>query len=118
MTNYRVLVLERDDDQGNETAFIGRIMLTPAVNEDYWTYRVRLSEGQAILGFPKYYTVGIGFADEEDWNTNLPYTCSTEKIFQHIQHNRGSESITDDDIRAAIKLVQDAARQDRDTEDL
>jgi hypothetical protein len=108
------LVLERRE-QPNLTPVLGGglIVMTPPINEDYWAYRVRLSDGQAIVGFPKFSTIGVGFAVEEDWNTNFPYTCETEEIFQHIKHNKGDESIEDDDVRAAIKLVQDAATADR-----
>ncbi len=108
------LQLERRD-QANRTPTIGGIaMVTPPIDEDYWAYRVRLSDDQAIVGFPKFMTIGIGFAVEDDWNTNLPYTCDTEKIFQHIKHNKGDDEIADDDVRAAIALVQEAARADRD----
>lgn len=89
-------------------------MVTPMVHEDYWSYRVRLSETQAIIGFPKFTTVGIGFANEEDWNTNLPYTTRAEAIFDHIGHNKGDDSITDADCIKAIQLIQDAAKTDRE----
>jgi hypothetical protein len=107
------LKLERRD-QADTTAHIGPAMLTPAIDEDYWTYRVRLSNKQAVVGFPKFMTIGIGFAVEEDWNTNLPYTCGTDKIAEHIAHNKGDDSISDEDVRAAIALVQAAAREDRE----
>ena len=38
---------------------------------------VRLSDAQAILGFPKYLTIGIGFAIEDDWNTMTRMTTPT-----------------------------------------
>lgn len=112
------LVLEVRD-QADGTVRLGGgsgpvMMMTPALGEDYWTYRVRLGERQAVIGFPKFGTVGIGFAVEEDWNTNLPYTCETEEIFQHIAHNRGDGSISDDDVREAIRMVQEAARAARE----
>lgn len=81
-------------------------------DQDYWTYRVRLSEGQAIVGFRKFMTIGIGFALEDDWNTNLPYNCETEEIFQHIKRNKGDDSISDDDCREAIRMIQEAVRKD------
>lgn len=84
------------------------------VDEDYRTYRVRLGDKQAIVGFPKYHTVGIGFAVEDDWNTNLPYTCDAERIYEHIECNKGDDSISDEDCIAAIRLIQDAARADRE----
>ena len=104
------LTLERKD-QPNKTAHIGGLMLTPAIDEDYWLFRVRLSDAQAIVGFPKFFTIGIGFAQEEDWNTNFPYTCETEEIFQHIAHNKGDDSISDDDCRRAIEMVRAAAAE-------
>ena len=86
---------------------------TPPIDEGYWAYRVKLSDTQAIVGFPKFGTIGIGFAVEEDWNSNLPYGIETEDIFRHIAHNKGDDSISDDDVREAIRLVQEAAREDR-----
>ncbi|MEU0937664.1 hypothetical protein [Embleya sp. NPDC005971] len=83
--------------------------LTPLITEDYWMFRVRLSPSQAIVAFPKFGTIGIGFAVEESsWNTNLPYTCETERIYEHIARNKGDESITCEDCVAAIRLIQDA----------
>ena len=90
----------------------GGIAITPPIDEDYWAYRVRLSETQAIVGFPKFFTVGIGFAHEEDWNTNLPYTCDATEIYEHIAHNKGDDSISREDCIAAIRLVQEAAAAD------
>ena len=108
------LKLERRD-QPDETPVIGGVvMLTPAIEENYWNYRVVLGEHQAILGFPKFGTIGIGFAVEEDWNTNLPYTCDAEAIFMHIRHNKGDDRITDASVVSAIRLVQEAAVADRD----
>ncbi|MFM9616802.1 hypothetical protein ACKI14_02430 [Streptomyces turgidiscabies] len=112
MTRLDNLILEIRN-QPNATPVIGPIMLTPPVGEDYWAYRVRVADGQAVIGFPKFSTVGIGFAVEEDWNTNLPYTCDAEEIFEHIEHNRGDESITREVCVAAIRLIQDAAIRDR-----
>lgn len=106
------LTLERRD-QPDATFIVGAAMIAPDVSEDYWEYRVRLSETQAVVGFPKFGTIGIGFAQETDWNTNLPSTCDTETIFGHIRRNKGDANIADDDVREAIRLVQAAAAQDR-----
>lgn len=107
------LVLERRD-QANKTLDLGMVSMSPAVDENYWSYRVRLTERQSVLGFPKFGTVGIGFALEEvDWNTNLPYVCPTDAIVKHIVRNRGDESITDADIAAAVSLIQHAVCEDR-----
>jgi hypothetical protein len=110
------LRLERRD-QPDETGVVGPVVFTPPIDEDYWSYRVVLSEHQAIVGFPKFSTIGIGFAVEEDWNTNLPYTSETDKIFQHIAHNKGDDRIADVDVKHAIRLVQDAASADREAPD-
>lgn len=102
------LVLETKQ-QDNETVVIGSISLTPAIDEDYWMWRVRLNDKQAIVGFPKFSTVGIGFAVEEDWNTNLPYTCSAEQIYDHIEHNKADDAISRENCLTAIRLIQEAA---------
>ena len=94
----------------------GAIMITPALDEGYWAYRVKLSDAQAIVGFPKFGTVGIGFAQEEDWNTNLPFTCGAEEIYDHIEHNKGDDSITREDCLTAIRMIQDAVKAGKVTE--
>jgi hypothetical protein len=109
------LVLEIRD-QADGTVRLGTpggmvVALPPSLGEDYWAYRVMLGERQAIVGFPKFFTVGIGFAIEDDWNTNFPYTCETEEIFEHIRHNKGDDSIEDADVREAIRMVQAAAKE-------
>lgn len=106
------LVLEIRD-QVNATPVVGSLALTPPINEDYWAYRVRVADGQAIVGFPKFSSVGIGFAVEEDWNTNFPYTADADEIYEHIEHNRGDDAITREVCVAAIRLIQDAVRADR-----
>lgn len=106
------LRLERKN-QENETAVLGGAMLAPLVDEDYWEYRVIVGEHQAVLGFPKFTTIGIGFAVEEDWNSNLPYTCETDKIWNHISHNKGDDLIPDEWCIEAIRLIQAAATEDR-----
>lgn len=95
----------------NQGKIGGGVMITPPIDEAYWYWRVMLEGDQAILGFPKFNTIGIGFAQEEDWNTNLPFSCSAQKIFDHIQHNKGHDGITDVDCLAAIEMVRQAARQ-------
>lgn len=105
------LVLERREQQ-DDTMNIGPLSLTPAVSGDYWSYRVRLTEKQAVLGFPKFYTVGIGFAVEDDWNTNLPHSCNVHQILDHIWHNAGDPSIKRDDVLDAIAMIQNAVAED------
>lgn len=111
----RKLVLETKD-QDNETPVIGgQILLTPGLGEDYWAYRVVLSERQAIVGFPKFSTIGIGFAVEsEDWNTNLPHSCDAEEIYDHIAENKDDDSITREDCITAIKMIQEAIKASKE----
>lgn len=84
----------------------GIVMITPAIDESYWLMRVPVSDEQAIVCFPKFGVIGIGFQHEEDWNTNLPSGCETKEIFNHISHNKGDDSISDEDCIKAIELLQ------------
>lgn len=112
--NTHGLVLETKS-QENKTVEVGPIMMTPPIDEGYWTYRVKVSDRQAIVGFPKFGTIGVGFAvEDDDWNTNLPYTCGAEEIFEHIRHNKGDDAISDEACIAAVRMVQDAAKADRE----
>lgn len=116
LSNEGDLVLERRS-QANKTVSIGPVSISPPVTEDYWSYRVVLSDRQAVVGFPKYLTVGIGFAIEEDWNTNLPYrTMSAETIFNHIKHNKADHRIPDALVVKAIQMIREAAAEDLGTE--
>jgi len=109
------LVLERREQDDTSLFFgDGLAVTTPDINEDYWSYRVRLTETQAVIGFPKIGTIGIGFAVEDDWNRNLPYRTKTaEEIAAWIAPNKGDDSIRDEDVLAAVRLIQQAAREDR-----
>jgi hypothetical protein len=85
------------------------ILVTPDINEDFWLLRVKVSDTQAVVGFPKFTLLGIGFQVEaDDWNTNLPSQTPAEQIFQHIARNKGDESIPDKRCIEAIKMIQDA----------
>lgn len=83
-----------------------RVALTPPIDDTYWLARVPVSVDQAVVCFPKFGVIGIGFQREEDWNTNLPSTCSAEDIFRHIQHNLSCEA-TEETCLAAIRLLQE-----------
>jgi hypothetical protein len=97
--------------QINKTLETAKFMLAPLVNEDYWLFRVKVSETQAVVGFPKFNMIGIGFAREDkDWNTNLPYGCGTDAIVHHIRDNN-DEGIPKTIIHDAIVLIQNAARE-------
>jgi hypothetical protein len=115
MAKKKVLQLEMNEKfkKSNDTFVVGTttVMITPAVGEEYWMFRVKLSKDQSIIGFPKFSTIGIGFAKEEDWNTNLPYSCEAEKIYKHIRHNKGNKRITVDECITAIQMIQEAAKK-------
>lgn len=106
------LILERKTQHDDPPLMGGRVAITPPIDENYWAYRVQLGHGQAIVGFPKFMTVGIGFALETDWNTNLPWTCEAEAIYQHIRRNKRFPGIRRTACLEAIRMVQDAARAD------
>jgi hypothetical protein len=89
----------------------GTLMVTPAIDENYWIARVHLFKDQYVLAFPKFSTIGIGFAKESDWNTNLPYTCSAEEICEHIWHNHKYRTITKEQTLEAIKLLQSVSKK-------
>lgn len=113
------LILEKRTEVDGTPVFTAggmEVAFTPPVGEDYWSYRVRLSDKQAVVGFPKFSTIGVGFAKERDWNTNLPYHVPVEKLFQHIKHNKGSRKISDAAVRTAIAMIQAAAMADRNEE--
>ena len=81
-------------------------LITPPIDEDYWIARVKVSDEQAVVAFPKFRTIGIGFQKEEDWNTNLPASSSAERIFGHIAHNKGDDDIPNERCIEAIQLLQ------------
>ena len=107
------LTLERRDET-NRTKSVGPIDLMLFPGRELLGLPVRLTDRQAVIGFPKYSTIGIGYAVEEaDWNSNLPYNCDAEMIVDHISDNKGDDSISRDDALAAIRLIQDAIAEDR-----
>lgn len=87
----------------------GGLSITPPIDETYWLYRVPLTDRQALVAFPKFGLVGIGFAvEDDDWNTNLPSTCDAVEIYEHIECNKGDDSISRENCIAAIRMLQDA----------
>ena len=80
--------IEDPSDARPVYAGASRIMVCPPVGEDFWLARVPVAPDQALVCFPKFTTVGIGFQREKDWNTNLPYTSKAADIYDHIKHNR------------------------------
>ena len=85
------------------------VMITPPLDEDYWLARVQVSDDQAVVCFPKFGTIGVGFQHEdEDWNTNLPYWCDAAEIYDHIKEN-GRKAAREKCIQA-IKMVSEYAK--------
>ena len=85
------------------------IMITPSLDDNYWIFRVKLHKNQSVVAFPKFTTIGIGFAiEDDDWNTNLPYTCEAQVILDHIWSNHKYKEITKEQTLEAIKLLQEA----------
>jgi hypothetical protein len=120
MTLITDLTLERRTQvDKTETVPIGGrdvAVFPPPVTEDYWAYRVVVADGQAVVGFPKFFTIGIGFAVEVDWNTNLPYTSEAIDIARHIWENRAplpDDVPSFDLVVHAIQMIQSAVAEDR-----
>ena len=110
----KVLQINQDFVEAKTDINIGtaKVMVTPPLDGDYWLFRVPVSDKQAIIGFPKFMTIGIGFQiEEKNWNTDLPFQCDAEMIFNHISLNKGDDNISDDDCIEAIKVIQVAAAQ-------
>jgi hypothetical protein len=86
------------------------VSITPPLDENYWLMRVVLKHDQAIVCFPKFGTIGCGFTQEEDWNTNFPIDKPAEEIYEHIEHNKKYGDITREECIAAICELQGIAR--------
>jgi len=84
------------------------VMMTPPINSDYWLFRVHLFKDQYVQAFPKFTTLGIGFALEDDWNTNLPYSQTPDDLYNHIEHNKKYDEITREMAIEAIALLSAA----------
>ena len=110
----KIEIKEQADKTFVLTGRIGSVMLTPDLGEGYWKYRVHLFKDQYLLAFPKFGTIGIGFAiEDEDWNTNLPYTSSSESIASHIIHHHKYPEITKSMVIEAIELLQKTISEER-----
>ena len=113
MTDETTLQINEEFTTAKTDFEIGGVMLSvcPPLDADYWALRVPVTDGQAIVAFPKFSTYGIGFQHEKaDWNCNLPYTCDADMIYKHISHNKGDDSISEADCIQAITTIQDAIK--------
>ena len=108
---FNTNLFELDEKYSKSFLKNGMIMITPPLDANYWLFRVGVSEKQGVICFPKFGTLGIGFQFEEDWNTNLPYTCDTMQIYNHIKHNKGDDNISDAVCIEAIKALQDTCKK-------
>jgi hypothetical protein len=99
--------MELEIKQQTRKGKYGNVGITPPIDESYWLYRVHLFKDQYIVAFPKFWVIGIGFSQEEDWNTNLPSSCPAEQITDHIWHNHKYDKITREQTIQAITLIQD-----------
>lgn len=106
------LEINKDFVRDAEEADLARVGIgvTPPIFGDYWKYRVQVTKKQAIIGFPKFFTIGIGFQYEEDWNTNLPWTSKAKDIYKHIRHNR--LNARREKCIEAIKMIQKQVKID------
>lgn len=88
-----------------------QVLVCPPLDEDYWLYRVPVTEDQALVAFPKFGTIGIGFQKEEvDWNLNLPAVEDAAVIYGHIISNKGPKPCRADCINA-IKMLQAVVKE-------
>ena len=89
-----------------------RILFGGVPSNDKFLFVVKLFNGQAIVAFPKYSNcIGIGFyIEEEGYDTNLPYQCKAEEIYNHIKCNKKYKEIKKKDCIAAIEKIQTACR--------
>ena len=89
----------------------GAVMVTPPLDENFWRYKVQVSDHQAVVGFPKFNVIGIGFQHEEtDWDTNAPSRLKAEIIYNHIKVNAkvkaDNKAPSEELCLAAIRLIQ------------
>lgn len=87
-----------------------KFLLGSAAKADEILFVVKMFAEQAIIAFPKFGGIAISFLEEEDWNTNLPYRCKAEEIYDHIKCNKKYKEIKKKDCIKAIEKIQTACR--------
>lgn len=110
MSNKKPLVVEFNKSMLKDNSIFEAgnsvVAITPDINENYWLFRVHLHKNQYVQAFPKFFTLGIGFAiEDDDWNTNLPYSSDAETIYGHIECNKKYKQITKERVVEAISLL-------------
>lgn len=78
-----------------------------------WLFRVKVSDGQAVIGYPRLSTIGVGFAVEsdDDFGVDAPYDLGVEEIWAAIRVNAGG--VPEGLAVQAIRIVADAAAEAR-----
>lgn len=92
---------------GREQAFI----MTPQLTPDYWTYRVALSNGNAIVAAPEFGTLGIRYQIEDEYNVTNRWDYTANEIEALIRRNRPANT-TREEAMSAIRKIQGAIRAD------
>lgn len=89
-----------------------RILLGGVPSKDKVLFVVEMFKDQAIVAFPRYFScIAIGFfIEEKGYDTNLPYQCKAEEIYEHIKCNKKYKEIKKKDCIKAIEKIQTACR--------
>ena len=89
-----------------------RILFGGVPSNDKFLFVVKLFKNQALIAFPKYSScIAIGFYQEDNgYDTNLPYQCQAEEIYNHIKCNKKYKEIKKKDCIKAIEKIQTACR--------
>jgi hypothetical protein len=95
---------EEDQTRVGPNLSIGR-----SGGDDYWAYRVDLSDKQALIGFPKHGTIGIDFLHNR--GEDLPYSVNPERLADFFAPGRllgGDAVIPREHVIRAIKMIREA----------
>lgn len=85
-------------------------LLGTAAKEEEILFRIKMFQDQELIAFPKFSSIAISFLIEEDWNTNLPYKCDEEEIYDHIKCNKKYKEIKKKDCIKAIIMLKAASQ--------
>ena len=108
--------LEINPNQVDRT-MIGNIAIGQPGDQENWSYKVQLTDKQAIVGFPKFGLIGIAFlVEDSDGNTNKPSGSDAEEIYDWIKENKGDDSISKENSIKAIKMIQRAVKKVKQAE--
>lgn len=103
---------EEDQTQVAPNLSIGR-----SGGDDYWAYRVDLSDKQALIGFPKHGTIGVDFLHNH--GQDLPYSVNPERLADFFSRGRllgGDETMPRANVIHAIKMIREAVVEHGDGE--